>query len=84
MSPLVPNLRQINRAHTIPPGYSKINFSIIPCLHLSLPSGFFPSCFPTKILYVYMLATYSAHLIPLTHYLALTGLTKWGFSEIES
>jgi hypothetical protein len=40
-------------AHTIPSSLSKIHFNIVhpPCL--SLPSGFFPSGFPTNILYAF-------------------------------
>jgi hypothetical protein len=47
--PLVPILSQTDPVHTIP----SYLISIIiwsTHLHLSLPSGLFPSCFPTNIL----------------------------------
>ena len=68
--------------HSIPPHpTSWISILIFsPHLCLSLPSGFFPSCFPTKTLYTPLLtpirATCPAHLILL--------LTNWGNSLIFS
>jgi hypothetical protein len=61
-SPLVVSiLSQINPVHTTPSYLSKIH------LHLGLPSGLFPSGFPTNILYAFLFApiraTYTAHLI---------------------
>jgi hypothetical protein len=48
--PLVLILSQINPIHTIPSYLSKINFNIVHHLRLGLPSGLFPSGFPTNIL----------------------------------
>jgi hypothetical protein len=50
-SPLpVPVLSQIDPVHTIPPYLSEIHFNIVPNVRLGLPSGPFPSGFPTNIL----------------------------------
>jgi hypothetical protein len=48
--PLVPILSQINPIYTTPSCLSTIR------LHLGLPSGFFPSGFPTNILYAFLFA----------------------------
>jgi len=66
-SPLVPDLRQMNPVHTLPPYFSKIHSNIIFPSTASLPSGLFPSGFPTEILYtllIYLLrGTCPAHII---------------------
>jgi hypothetical protein len=46
--PLVPILRQINPVHVSSSHYLKIHLNIILLLRLGLPSGLFPSGFPTK------------------------------------
>jgi hypothetical protein len=65
--PSVPILSQLNPVHTPTSHFLKINPNIIPNLRLGLPSGLFPSRFPTKILYMPLLspirATCPAHLI---------------------
>jgi len=65
--PLVPILNQINPVQTFPPYFPKINSNINLHLRLGLPSGVFPSGFPTEILYAFLVypkrATYPAHLI---------------------
>ena len=62
--PSVPILRQIIPVHAPPPQTTIILYSYLP---QSLPSGLFPSVFPTTNLYTPLLslihATYSAHLI---------------------
>jgi hypothetical protein len=65
---LVPILSQFDPVHTIPSYISKIQFNIVhPPLLLGLPSGLFPSGFPTNILYAFHVspirATCPAHLI---------------------
>jgi hypothetical protein len=49
--PLVPILSQINPVHTTPSYLSKNHLNISSHLRLGLPSGLFPSGFPTKIPY---------------------------------
>jgi hypothetical protein len=52
--PLIPNLRQIDPIHTNPSYISKIHFNIVhPPLRVGVPSGLFPSEFPTIILYAF-------------------------------
>jgi len=64
--PLVPILSQMNPIHTLPKYSFKIHFNIILPPTPDLPSGFFPSPFPTKILHAFLLcpmyATCSYHL----------------------
>jgi hypothetical protein len=65
--PLVPILSQINQVHTTPSFRSKIHFNIIHPPTQYLPSGLFPSGFPTNILcsflFILFRATCPAHLI---------------------
>jgi hypothetical protein len=65
--PLVPILSQINPIHTIRSYRSKIHFNIVHPLRLGLPSGLFPSGFPTNILRAFLVypirSTCPAHLI---------------------
>jgi hypothetical protein len=62
--PLDPILSQMNLVHTISSRFIVILFSY---LCLGLPNGLFPSDFPTKILYVFLIslmhATCAAHII---------------------
>jgi hypothetical protein len=66
--PMVPILSQINPVHSTQSSIS-LRFILILSFHLrlGLPSGLFPSGFPTKILYVFlsypMQAKCPAHLI---------------------
>jgi hypothetical protein len=46
--PPVPILNQMNLIHTLQPYVPKISLILSSHLHLSLPSGLFPSDFPTK------------------------------------
>jgi hypothetical protein len=50
---------QYSPHHTLP-RFSKIYFNVIQ-LRLSLPSGLFPSDFPTKILYAFVLQPFLSH-----------------------
>jgi hypothetical protein len=65
--PLVPILSQTYPVHTIPSYLSKIHLILSSHLSLGLPSGLFPSGFPTKILYAVLFspirATCPTHLI---------------------
>jgi hypothetical protein len=64
--PLVPILSQIDPIPTIP-SYLRSILILITYLRLGLPSGFFPSGFPTNILYAFLFspirATCPAHFI---------------------
>jgi hypothetical protein len=51
--PLVPILSQMNPVHTTSSYLSKFHFNLSSYLHLRLPSGLFPSDYPTKILYAF-------------------------------
>jgi hypothetical protein len=64
--PLVHILSHITPIPTIPFFFSKIYFNSVHPLHLGLPSGLFPSGFPTNILFEFfspIRATCPAHLI---------------------
>jgi hypothetical protein len=65
--PLVPILSQINSAHTIRPISLRSILILSTNLRLGLPSGLFPSGFPTNVLYAFLFspicATCAAHLI---------------------
>jgi len=60
-------MSKMNPVHTFPPYFSKIYSNIILPSMPSLPSSVFPSGFPTKILYTFvvfpMYATQPTHLI---------------------
>jgi len=64
--PPVPILSQINSVHDPTSHFLKIHLNIFSHLRLGLPSGFFPSDFPTITLHATLLstipATYTAHL----------------------
>ena len=64
--PTVLILSQLDPAHTPPPTSWRSILILSSDLRLGLPSGFFPSCFPTKTLYTPLLspirATCPAHL----------------------
>ena len=53
--PPVPIQSQLDLIHTPTSHFLKINLNIILDLRLGLPSGLFPSGFPTKILYTPLL-----------------------------
>jgi hypothetical protein len=53
--PLVPILSQVDPVHTIPSYLSKSHFNIVHH-HLGLPSGLFPSGFPTNILHAFLVS----------------------------
>jgi hypothetical protein len=54
--PLVPILSQFDPIHTIP-SYLRSILILSTHLHLGLPSGLFPSGFPTNILYAFLVVT---------------------------
>jgi hypothetical protein len=64
--PLIPILSQINLVHTIPPHPISLRSILILSshLHLVLPSGLFPSGFPTKILYAFLFSSHSCYMSP--------------------
>jgi hypothetical protein len=65
--PLVPILSQMRLVHIFPSCFPKIHSGITSHLRPRLPSGLFPSWFPTKILYALLISpmrtTCPAHLI---------------------
>jgi len=65
--PPVPILSQINTVHSLHPSSWRSSLILSSHLQLGLPSGLFPSGFPTKSLYVLLLSpirtTCPAHLI---------------------
>jgi hypothetical protein len=65
--PLDPNLSQIDPVHTTPSYLSNINLILSAYLSHVVPSGLFPSVFPTNILYAFSFAriraTYPSNLI---------------------
>jgi len=54
--PLIPILSQMNPVHIFPPHFPKIHCDIFSHLCPVLPSGLFPSGFPTEILYEFLIA----------------------------
>jgi hypothetical protein len=52
--------------HTFTSHYLKINVNITFHLHLGLPSGLFPSGFPTKTLYTPLPSPYALHALSIT------------------
>jgi hypothetical protein len=64
--PQFPMLSQVNPVHTTKLCFTDIGFNIFSYVYLSLPSGIFPSGFPTGILYAFLIsmcATCSSHII---------------------
>jgi hypothetical protein len=59
---LVTILNQINPINTILSHLSKIHLILSTHLRLSLPSGLFPSGFPTNILYIYSASPHSCYM----------------------
>jgi hypothetical protein len=84
--PLDTMLSQTNSVHTIPPYFYNTHFTSPSHLHLGLPSGLFPSGFPTKILYTFLfsLACYMPYTCSFTwsfeFYLAKS-TSYWSFSR---
>jgi hypothetical protein len=65
--PLVSILSQINRVHTTPSYRSKTHFNIVHHLRSGLPSGLFPSGFPTNILYAFFFSSpFILHALPIS------------------
>jgi len=58
--PPVPILSQLDPVHTPTSHYLKIRLNIIPHLRLGLPSGLFPSGFPSKTLYTLLFSPISS------------------------
>jgi hypothetical protein len=61
--PLVPTSNHINPLHITPSHRSSI-LILSTHLHLDLLSSFFPSGFPTNILYAFSLAPFVLHVLP--------------------
>jgi hypothetical protein len=61
---LVPILNQINPLHTIPSTPLKCILILSIHVRFGLPSGLFPSNFPTNILYAFPLFPFVLHAIP--------------------
>jgi hypothetical protein len=78
--PLVPIRSQFNPVPTIPSYLYKIHFILSTNPRLGLPSGLFPSGFPTNILYAFLVspirATCPAHLIAYISFPLLIAWTK--------
>jgi hypothetical protein len=55
--PLVPILKHMNSVHTLQTYSGNIILTPSSHLHLGFPSGHIPSCFQTKILYVFFMST---------------------------
>jgi hypothetical protein len=66
--PLVPILSQINPIHTILSYLSKVDLILSTHLCLRLPSGIFPSGFPTNIVYAYYKGNKNKHVISTLKY----------------
>jgi len=82
----LPTLSQIDPAHNPKFHFLKIHFNIILPLRLGLPSGLFPSCFPTKALYTPLISPIRAacptHLIFLDFItLKISGEEDWSLSS---
>ena len=64
-SPPVPILSQLYTIHTPTSYFLKIHLNIFLHLSLGLPSGLFPSGFPTKTLYILLPSPYALHAPPI-------------------
>jgi hypothetical protein len=60
-----------DRSSSYHPILSKMYFDIVPHLRLGLPSGLFPSGFPTNILYTFLFSPSVLHALPISFYVAL-------------
>jgi hypothetical protein len=49
-----------NPVHNLPTYFCNININIILTSHIILQSGVFPSCFPTKTLYIFLFSPVNA------------------------
>jgi hypothetical protein len=77
--PLVPILSQFDPVPTIPSYLSKILLILSTHLRFGLPSGLFPSGFPTNILYVFLVSPIRATCPTYTHWPLLIRCTKSNF-----
>jgi hypothetical protein len=66
--PLVPNPSQIDKVPTIPshPIYLRSILILSTHLRLGLPSGLFPSGFPSNILYAFASSLFVPHALPIS------------------
>ena len=81
--PPVSILSEISPVHDPSCHFLKIHYIIISILCLGLPSGLFPSCFPTKILYATLLhAFYMLHPSHSSRFDHLNNI-RWGVQIIK-
>jgi hypothetical protein len=68
--PLVPILSQIDPVHTTP-SYLRSILILSTYLRLGLPSGLFPSGFPTNILHAFLLSPFVLYALPMIYNLPI-------------
>jgi hypothetical protein len=75
--PLASILSQSNSVHTPTSHFLKSHLNIMPHLRLGLPSGLFPSGFPTKTLYTSLSSPTALHVPPNSFFSILSPAQYW-------
>jgi hypothetical protein len=74
--PLVPILNQTNPIHTILSLLTSI-LTLSTYLRLGIPTGLFPSGFPTNILHAFLSSQFVLHALPISSFLAYYSTYTW-------